>query len=239
MYRSLKQIQHYSLLTKNEEACKLEDLFFNETTWKTQYLVVKTGSFFSARNVLLNPVIVEKIIDADKKIQLLISNDHVKKCPSVNSVLPISLEAELLLAKYWEWIPKDAEGPLPPEAGHSIEVEAETESKDLSERAAESKLRSYEEVKGYTIYAPDGHFGHIEDFLFDDDWLIRYAVVDTRNWIPGKRVLLPVGQIEEVKWAEHSLHVEASCELVKSAPAYDESKGVTPEDEEAVRNHFK
>jgi hypothetical protein len=35
--------------------------------------------------------------------------------------------------------------------------------------------------------AKAGEIVHVEDFLFDDEnWQIRYAIVDTRNWRPGK-----------------------------------------------------
>jgi hypothetical protein len=30
----------------------------------------------------------------------------------------------------------------------------------------------------------------VDDFLLDDDWALRYLVVDTTNWIGGKRVLV-------------------------------------------------
>ena len=41
-------------------------------------------------------------------------------------------------------------------------------------------LRSAEEVTGYHILASDGEIGHVRDFLLeDDDWSIRYIVVDT------------------------------------------------------------
>jgi len=30
--------------------------------------------------------------------------------------------------------------------------------------------------------------GHLDDFIIDDEtWTIRYVVVDTRNWWPGKK----------------------------------------------------
>ena len=52
-------------------------------------------------------------------------------------------------------------------------------------------LRSIEAVTGYHIHASDGEIGHVEDFLIEDaDWSIRYLVVDTKNWWPGKKVLI-------------------------------------------------
>ena len=52
-------------------------------------------------------------------------------------------------------------------------------------------LRSVEAVTGYHIHASDGEIGHVEDFLVEDaDWSIHYLVVDTKNWWPGKRILI-------------------------------------------------
>ena len=55
-------------------------------------------------------------------------------------------------------------------------------------------------------YGPigDGEIGHLEDFLFDGEtWEIRYAVIDTKNWWPGKKVLLRPQWIKRVSWADH------------------------------------
>lgn len=239
MYRSINQLRHYKTLTTDNESCAIEDVFFNQKSWDIHYIVIETGSWLMDREILLHPDIVKEVIDKDKKLVLPMTKEKVVESPAVNSVLPIAQEAELLLAKYWEWVPKDTPGPLPYEAGDTIEAETDTETKAFSEDAAKSKLRSWKEVEGYTIHAVDSKFGHIEDLLFDDNWRICYAVVDTRNWIPGKKVLLPVREIEKIRWSEHALHVDATSELVKTAPFYEPSTGVTAEDEEAVRKHFK
>jgi hypothetical protein len=53
-------------------------------------------------------------------------------------------------------------------------------------------LRHESEIDGYAIHASDGLIGTVSDFLFDDaTWLVRWLVVDTGNWLPGRRVLLP------------------------------------------------
>ena len=55
-------------------------------------------------------------------------------------------------------------------------------------------------IKGYAIAASDGRIGTVSDFLFDDDsWLVRWLVVDTGNWLSGRKVLLPpsvLGQLD-------------------------------------------
>jgi len=89
-------------------------------------------------------------------------------------------------------------------------------------------LRSTKEVAGYHIRAQDGEIGHVEDFLYDDkDWSIRYLVVDTRNWWPGKKVLVPPSWIGEIRWEDRSLDADVVREDIRQAPAYDASKPIT------------
>ena len=44
---------------------------------------------------------------------------------------------------------------------------------------------------GYAIRATDGDLGKVEEFYFDDEtWKIRYIVVETGNWLSGRKVLI-------------------------------------------------
>jgi len=60
------------------------------------------------------------------------------------------------------------------------------------------------EIKGYAIEASDGDIGTISDFLFDDAswlvrWLVRWLVVDTGDWLSGRKVLLPTPALGPVE----------------------------------------
>ena len=55
-------------------------------------------------------------------------------------------------------------------------------------------------VTGFHLHATDGAIGHVDDFLFDEkDWSIRYLVIDTSNWIGGKRVLVSTAVVTGVE----------------------------------------
>lgn len=52
-------------------------------------------------------------------------------------------------------------------------------------------IRSMEHMRKFEIVATDGRIGAVDDFYFDDErWAIRYVVVDTGRWMPGRRVLI-------------------------------------------------
>ena len=86
----------------------------------------------------------------------------------------------------------------------------------------ENHLRSIKEVTGYHIQASDGEIGHVEDFVVDDKiWALRYIVVDTRNWLPSRKVLVSPQWAATVDWAEQKLWVDLSTDNIKNSPEYD------------------
>ena len=65
--------------------------------------------------------------------------------------------------------------------------------------------------------AADGEIGHVEDFLFDDkSWEIRYAIVDTKNWWPAKKVLLRPQWIKKMDWSEREIHTNMKRALIET-----------------------
>jgi hypothetical protein len=83
-------------------------------------------------------------------------------------------------------------------------------------------LRSVEAVTGYHIHASDGEIGHVEDFLVEDaDWSIHYLVVDTKNWWPGKKVLVSSRSAGEIDWMDRLVNLDVDRQRIKDSPAYD------------------
>jgi hypothetical protein len=83
----------------------------------------------------------------------------------------------------------------------------------------DSHLRSTKAVTGYHIEALDGELGHVDGFIVDDEsWAIRYMEVATRNWWPGKKVLVSPAWIERTSWEDSEVYVSLSRDAIKSAP---------------------
>ena len=62
-------------------------------------------------------------------------------------------------------------------------------------------LRSLNEMKGYVVQTTDGFKGKVNDFFFDDwKWNIRYLVVDTGKWLPGRLVLIHPPAFKKPLW---------------------------------------
>jgi hypothetical protein len=69
-------------------------------------------------------------------------------------------------------------------------------------------LRSVKDLRGYIIGAIDGEIGQVHELYFDDQsWIVRYLVVDTGTWLPGRRVLLSPMALGQPDWETHVLPV--------------------------------
>ena len=103
----------------------------------------------------------------------------------------------------------------------------------------DSHLRSNEAVTGYHIEANDGEIGHVEGFVMDDEtWAIRYLEVATKNWWPGKKVLVSPSWIQRVSWTDSKVYIGLSRDVVKTAPAFVESAPITREYEDQLHRHY-
>jgi hypothetical protein len=61
----------------------------------------------------------------------------------------------------------------------------------------------------------------------DEVWAIRYIEVATRNWWPGKKVLVSPAWIEPVSWADSEVYAGLSREAIRNGPEYAESTAIT------------
>lgn len=104
---------------------------------------------------------------------------------------------------------------------------------------ADPHLRSAREVIGYHIQAKNGDIGHVEDFIVDDEaWAIRYMVVDTQNWLPGKKVLVAPVWIESIHWAEAKVRVTLTRAKIKKSPEFDPAAPVNREYEDRLYDFY-
>ena len=100
-------------------------------------------------------------------------------------------------------------------------------------------LRDTSEVTGYYIHAADHDIGHVEDFLIDtDDWTIRYVVVDTRNWWPGRKVLVSPQAFTRIDWDSEMLHTNLTRDQIRNGPDYDPSATVDRAYEERFAGYY-
>lgn len=176
-----------------------------------------------------------------RTLPVALTKSRVENSPDIDLDKPVSRQREVELhdhygwAYYWADLTTPAAAvttPPPPPAMAQEQVETERAKGD-------PHLRSLDEVTGYDIQARDGEIGHVEDFIADDEtWIIRYRVVETRDWLPGKKVLVAPAWVRMVNWAEADVHVDLLRETIKNSPKYDPSAPVNRAYEERLYDYY-
>jgi hypothetical protein len=69
-------------------------------------------------------------------------------------------------------------------------------------------------------------------------WAIRYLVADTRNWLPGKKVLLAPQWLAWMSWPEGRVYVDLDRDTVKRSPEYLPGQQLDRDYEAQLFRHF-
>ena len=232
MLRSARDILGYSLKALDGEIGKSKDFLFDDQYWTVRYLVADTGQWLTGKRVLISPIAIEQPDQETHLFPVNLVKQQIEDAPSESEDMPVSRQFEVEFFKYHQW-PFYWSGGYPlgtlstPEG---IYVKEQDGVDPLDGIEGDSHLRSLKEVKGYYIKATDGDIGHVEDLIVDDEtWAIRYLVVDTRNWLPGKKVLLSPAWSKKIDWAKSSVEIEVSKDKIANSPEYDDSKLISRE----------
>jgi uncharacterized protein YrrD len=232
MLHSVKELKGLKIAATDGEVGTIDEVFFDDAHWTIRYLVVDTGGLITGRSVLIPPHALEGADWADEVLQVNLSKQQVKDSPDVDTTKPVSRQHETDLYDHYGY-PYYWGGPYAwgamvfptmtgPEVFGDPMQEQRNEALEQERTNQDPHLRSSKEVIGYHIQATDDTVGHIEDFMFDDkDWSIQLIAVDTRNWWPGKSVLLSPQRIREVSWSEQKVMVDISREEVENSSEYD------------------
>jgi hypothetical protein len=216
----------------------VDQFYFDDETWGIRYLTVETGGWLGGREVLISPVSVVSADWQGKHLDVALTMKQVENSPNIDTHRPVSRQDEATYLGYygypyyWGFYPA---GLADPTANFDNEVLADK----IRRESTDSHLRSTEAVTGYHIEAADGEIGHVQGFVIDDEnWAIRYMEVATRNWWPGKRVLVSPAWIQRVSWTDSKVFIRLSREAIQSGPEYVESIPITREYEHLLYRHY-
>lgn len=234
MLRSIREIIGYSLRALDADIGRLKDLLFDDRQWVVRYMAADTGKWLPGRRVLLAPAQIGTPDWASRVLPVNLKREQIENAPSIQEHLPVSRQHEAELSMYYGWAPYW--GPVGAPIGSTAPV---PHSREHDKGIRDPNLRSVQEVTGYHIECSDNSVGHAEDFIAETQgWRIRYMVVDTRNWLPGRKVIISPEWIEDVDWAQRRILVKLSCRQLRQSPVYDPSQPVNREYESMLYDYY-
>jgi hypothetical protein len=215
----------YLLIARDGEIGRCKDFLFDDEKWTVRHMVADTGKWIPDRKVIISPVFLGDPDWGSHRFPVNLTKDQIENAPSLESHRPVSRQHEGELFSHYDypyyWVGDALWGPVAtPEQLREPAMRAQLERERTE--AGDPHLRSINEVTGYHISAEDGEIGHVEEFILDDEtWTLRYLVVDTRNWLPGRKVLLSPLWVENLDGSEGTASVAMSRDQVRASPEYD------------------
>ena len=234
-----KDLKGYKLSAMDGEIGSVKEFYFDDKFWTIRYLVVDTGSWLAGRVVLISPYAVTSVDKENRLISVDLTKRQIEESPSPDTDKPVSKQFEDSYYSYYNW-PTYWSGPFAWGSFYSAS-DAREHWNRLRQAAAESDhdLRSTRDVTGHFIQATDGEIGHVEDFVVDAErWAIRYLVVATRNWWPGKLVLISPSWIDRIAWLESKVFMGLTRDSVKTSPPYSEAALLERDYESLLHEHY-
>jgi len=243
MLRSLDKLEHYKVRATDGDLGSVANFLIDDKHWTVRYLVLQTGGFFGGRRVLVSPISFRTVDYSTGYFHVALTMDKIRNSPSVDLDQPVSRQHERDYNAYYDypyywgasglWGTGYYPGPMSG-AGY------DRTTKSLVEPAADVTLRSAKEITGYHIEGTDGSIGHVEDFMLDDEnWSIRYMVIDTSNWWVGKSVLVAPEWTRRISWSERKVYVDMTRAAIKKSPEWAVDDPISRAYEEALYRHYE
>ncbi len=249
MLRSLRELKNHVISAVDGDIGHCRDFLFDDEFWTVRYMVADTGKWLPRRKVLISPISLDIPEWTTHRFPVKLTKEEVKKSPDLDSDAPVSRKYEMRHADVYRW-------PYYWVGGYVWGMEATPDilyarAKYLDPKKEKDPLweadldldkvhmRSVNEVTGYKISAEDGDFGHVHDFIVEDDvWTIRYLVISTRNWLPGKKVLISPEWISRIDWIYADVEVSLSMDTIKNAPEFNPSEPINREYEKRLHDFY-
>lgn len=244
MLRTMDDLEDYSIGATDGTVGRVKDFYFDDERWIVRYFVVETGSWLASRKVLISTMSIHAPNWLNRLLPVSMTRQQVQDSPDIDTDRPVSRQHEMSLSghygypDYWrEGVPQDQIShpnmALAENARYAVEADA------LRAEHDDHHLRSCKTVTSSHIRAPDGDVGHVCGFLIDEEnWTIRYLIVDTRNWWLGHQVLIAPEWIEGVSWDDHTVSVKLTRDAVRNAPPYRAKAQFDRDAETRLHEHY-
>jgi hypothetical protein len=241
MLRSADEMMGYILEAKDDEIGRCRDFLFDDQYWTVRYMVADTHKWLPGRKVLISPISLGQPDWVSRRFPVDLTREEVKNSPSIAKDAPVSRQYEIEYFKHYGWSyyweGKDILGTNSMPGTPPATVTSPSAIQDMDPKS--TFLRSVKEVTGYHIQAENGEIGHVEDFILEEnEWVIRYLILDTRNWLPGRKVLVSPGWIESIRWDENSVYVNLTRNAIKKGPEFDPFEPINREYEVRLYDYY-
>jgi len=237
----------------------IKDCLFDDTSWRVRWLVVETGVWRPGRQFLVHPSSVTGIDPASQAglgmmrtgdaltVAVGLTQAQVAAGPDIGQDEPVTAETQARFYSHYGWEPNWGDAYFGPDAlaspfappPHLPAAAEELETVQVMPSGGDSHLRSVVDLIGYRAHASDGDIGHVVQALAaSPDWVVRYLVVDTGHWLPGRQVQLAPFAVAGIDAVERRVALNVTRAQVRASPAWDPIAMAQEITEQELHGHY-
>lgn len=233
----LNELKGYKILSGEGSLGFVHDFLFEDDRWLIRYVVVDTGRWLPGRKVLLSPEALIQMNVQEGAFTVALTREQVQSSPETDLDQPVSRQHEQVLRAHYGW--PVYWGPAGFGSGVAAPPNLPPPGAPLAPEG-NPHLRSFREVCGYNIHATDGEMGEVADLIVEmPSWMVRYLVVATHKWLPGRKVLVaPPWLPHPISWTTKSVTVPWKRDTIKSSPEYDPEASLSRDYEGRLHEHY-
>jgi uncharacterized protein YrrD len=218
MERDINSIIGYRMVATDGEIGKVDDFYFDDETWVIRYLIVEMQVGMSGRKVLITP----EALVRDRPVKEVFFVDHTRdqilNSPDIDTDKPVFRQQEIELYGHYAWKGYWESGFYAGGLGSVVDGLPE----GTRRLGADLHLRSCCYVTGFHVHGTDGEIGYVCDFIVDDrTWKLLYLVVDARPFRGGKKVLISVEHILQMRWSDSDIYVDETEACVLKSKVFE------------------
>jgi sporulation protein YlmC with PRC-barrel domain len=90
---------------------RVDDFYFDDLEWKIRYMIVRTGSWFSEKRVMLSPSSIIEVMWEEPSLYVNLTKAQIQESPDLDLQKPVTREQEMELARHYRWPTYWAGGP--------------------------------------------------------------------------------------------------------------------------------
>jgi hypothetical protein len=242
MLRSLHEFLGYKItIEDNDKTGKVDDFLFDDNDWDVQYMVAKTGGWLNSEKRLISHDVFEQPQWEIKSFPIHMTEEEIEDSPEIHADTDTPRRQKIILPVDYSWefnwvgeLHKPEPLPIRAASNTSVQVFQEPAIAETN-----PSLLSMRDAMSYDIFASNGEVGSLKDFIVDDqEWVIRYLVVDTGSLLPGKKVLVSPSWMDRLDFNRHRMHLDLRKETIREAPEFDPEQPINRKYEEVLYDFY-
>ncbi len=243
MLRSLNEVLGYNITIDGfEDVGKVDDFLFDDDNWNVQFMIAKTGGWLNSEKRLITNEHFRQPQWDMRSFPVDMSEKEIETSPEVDESIDMPNRQRIVLPANYQWdfnwigeLHRPEPMPLRADSNASVRV---TQTQ-VTYQTSPALLSVREALNFEVIDRNAKSIGRMDDFIVDDqEWMIRYMVLDTGNILTGKKVLVSPIWLNEIDFDQKKVYLDLAKETIEEAPEFDPGQPINRKYEEVLYDFY-